>query len=406
MNWRSKRLWLAVLLVLTLVGVFALRAAQGKAVQTASVSAGPLVQTVVVSGRVLSPAQIEIGSVVTGRVGRVLVTEGDKVEAGKLLIELERDELAAALHQAQATVTSAKARLANVAEVGLVTAEEQLEQAAANRTWQEAELKRTRDLKAQGFISQARVDEAQRAYQVAASQHDAALTQVKAQRASGTQAREAQARYREALAAQELAQAKLNQTHIVASAPGVILARKVEPGDIVQPGKRLLTLAASGETRLTAQIDEKNLPLVNVGSTATVAADAFPQQRFGAELYYLAPGVDVQRGTVEARFRVPQPPTHLRADMTVSIEIAGANKPRALTVPATALRNPSGDGASVLVLADGVATAKAVKVGLRGSNRIEIVDGVAEGDVVVLDASVTPGTRVRAAGGDAGSAKP
>ena len=104
--------------------------------------------------------------------------------------------------------------------------------------------------------------------------------------------------------------------------------RAVEPGDIVSPGKRLLVVNSSGETRLTAQIDEKNLPYLKIGQAARASSEAFPERSFAARLYYISPGVDITRGSVEARFRVPEPPDYLRADMTVSIDIGVARKER------------------------------------------------------------------------------
>ncbi len=98
-------------------------------------------------------------------------------------------------------------------------------------------------------------------YLIAKSHYEAAQIQIKAQRGSGTQTREAVAKLSEASAARELAAAKLAQTQLRASADSFVLTRQVEPGDIVQPGKTLLTLATIGETRITAQIDEKNFPI-------------------------------------------------------------------------------------------------------------------------------------------------
>ena len=127
-----------------------------------------------------------------------------------------------------------------------------------------------------------------------------------------------------------------------------------------------------------------------------MSADAFPNQRFDAVLDTLAPGIDAQRGTVEAKFRVASPPPYLRSDMTVSIDIAVADKERALVVPAAALREATSPEPSVLVLRDGVATRVGVKPGARTSSQVEILAGLAPGDPVIADPSVAPGDRVRA----------
>ena len=143
---------------------------------------------------------------------------------------------------------------------------------------------------------------------MAKSQLETARTQAKAVGARGVQAQEAVTRLAEAIAARELAESKLAQTTIRASVPGTVLVRAVEPGDIVSPGKRLLMLNSAGETRLTAQIDEKNLPYLKVGQQAVASSEAFPDKTFAAALYYVSPVVDVTRGSVETRFRVAEPP--------------------------------------------------------------------------------------------------
>ena len=95
---------------------------RGIAVDVAQVREQSLVQTVVATGRVMSPARVEIGSVITGRVVEVAVREGDKVQAGQTLIALERSELAASLKQADAAEQSARTRLDNVSALGIATA--------------------------------------------------------------------------------------------------------------------------------------------------------------------------------------------------------------------------------------------------------------------------------------------
>lgn len=377
---------------LTVLGV---RRARGVTVEVIPVQTRPLVQTVIATGRVMSPARVDIGSVITGRVARVLVEEGDRVKAGQVLIELENHELAAALRQAEANEQQARVRVATVTEVGLATATETLTQARATLDWSEQELRRHQDLLAEGVLSRARFEEVERSYRVAKSQHEAAQTQVKAQRQSGAQTREAAAKLAEAIAARELAAAKLAQTQLRASAASTVLTKQAEPGDIVQPGKTLLTLATAGETRITAQIDEKNLPYLTLGESALASADAFPDGKFSAELYYLAPSVDAERGTVEARFRVLDPPAHLRADMTLTVEVRAAHKEHAVIVPLDAVRGASSGSPTLLTVLNGKVVSQPVVVGMQAGGNVEILRGLQAGQYVVINTTVSPGTRVR-----------
>ena len=394
----SRKNILRIILVLAAAGVagyFGLKKLQGPTVEVARVQAGPFEHSIVVSGRVQAPNRIEIGSVITGRVEKVLVEEGAQVKAGQPLILLETSELQAALEQARAADASAQARIATVRELTLPQSNDAVVQAEAQVQFAEDEYRRNRDLRDKGFISEARLQDLERLRAVAKSQLESARTQARAQEDRGVSAREAVMREQEARAARQIAESRLAQTTIRASLPGTVLVRTVEPGDIVSPGKRLLTINSSSETRLTAQIDEKNLPYLQTGQTAIASSEAFPERTFKAVLYYISPGVDTTRGSVEARFRVPEPPDYLRADMTVSIDIGVGRKPNALTVPSEAVRE-SGNSQSVQVVRDGTARSVKVETGIRTGTRTEILSGIAAGDAVVLTRGIDDGARVRA----------
>jgi len=367
---------------IALAAVLAYFAGRGPAVDVVRVETARITQSVVVSGRVLAPAKAEIGATITGRVQAVAVDEGAHVAAQALLVELEQAELAAALAQARATEAAAQTRIRQWRELGAPNTTELRAQAEANYRVAERDAQRQEQLFKQGFIGEARVEEARRAVAIAKSQLETARMTAAANSAEGAERR--------------LLEDQLAQTRIVAPSAGTILERNVEPGDIVQPGKRLMTLAQDGPTRLTALIDEKNLALVRLGQDALAAADAFPGQRFAATLDYLAPGIDVQRGTVEAKFSVPAPPPFLRADMTVSIDIGVADKEGALVVPAVAVHDAGLPEPWVLRLRDGRAERVAVRLGARSTGRIELVDGVVAGDSVVVSPGIEPGQRVRA----------
>jgi HlyD family secretion protein len=383
-----------VLVAIGAAGFFAMKKMQGPVVEVAQAQAGPFEHSIVVSGRVQAPNRIEIGSVITGRVEKVLVEEGAVVQAGQPLILLETSELKAALDQARAADSSAQARVSTVRELSLPQSNDAVVQAQAQLQFAEDEYRRNRELRDKGFISEARVQDLERLRAVAKSQLESARTQAKAQGSRGVAAREAALREQEARAAREMAESKLAQTTIRASLPGTVLVRTVEPGDIVSPGKRLLTINSSSETRLTAQIDEKNLLYLKIGQAALASSEAFPDRNFKALLYYISPGVDTTRGSVEARFRVPQPPEYLRADMTVSIDIGVGRKERALTVPAEAVRE-SGSTSTVQLVRDGSVRSARVEIGVRAGSRYEILSGIAEGDAVVLTRGIEDGTRVR-----------
>ena len=203
---------------------------------------------------------------------------------------------------------------------------------------------------------------------------------------------------RQASASVVQAQNRLRQLREVqAPVAGTLIARNVEVGDVVQPGKVLMTLSPQGRTQLVVEIDEKNLGVLALGQQGLASADAFPLQRFPVELAYINPGVNAQTGAVEVKLDVPVPPPGLRQDMTVSVDIAVARRPKALLVPSDAVHDAAAAAPWVLRVEEGHAVRRPVRLGLRSGTFGEVLDGLAEGDrVIAAEAPVTAGDRVRA----------
>ena len=259
----------------------------------------------------------------------------------------------------------------------------------------EAELGRTQDLLAKGFVSTARLDEAQRALAVAQAQQAGARAQRAAIADAGTDVAQAEAQLALARSTTAAARARLAQTTLTAPADARVLSRLVEPGQIVQPSKALMSLALAGPLLLEAQVDERYLEQLQVGQVASVVADAFPGQRFAARVQSIAPLVDAQRGAIEVKFAPQDAPAFLREDMTLSIEVETARRERALAVPVAALRIDAADNANVLLARDGRVKQRAVRLGLRTLDAAEVLEGLAAGDVVLLGPPLKPGSRVR-----------
>ena len=156
-----------------------------------------------------------------------------------------------------------------------------------------------------------------------------------------------------------------------------------------------MVLSRNGRTQITAQIDEKNLGLLRVGQTAVGSADAYPEKSFPARLTTVVPAVDPQRGTVEARCDVSDPPSYLVPDMTVSLEIEVARHARVVSLPSEAVRDAS-TTPWVLVARDGRAVRQNITLGIRGSGASEITSGLKEGEIVVSGVEkISVGSRIR-----------
>ncbi len=395
---RRPRVLLFVFLLLAVLTAIAIRQSGGSAIEALTVQQGDIRQSVVASGKVRSPQRSEIAAQVAAQVRSVAVREGQQVAASDPLIELDDRELRAAAEQARAQLQQSELRLAQLQHLTQPLAQENIRQSEANLAQAKRHFDRVETLVGKGFYSTTQLDEARRALTLAQSQFHASQLQAQSSARGGSDFQLAEAGVAQARAALALAESRLAYTRILAPRAGTILARLVEPGDSVQPGKTLLTLSPAGDTELVVQIDEKNLRLLALDQIAQVSADAWPDQRFPARLSFISPAVDALRGSVEVRLRVDNPPDYLKQDMTVSIDITTGEKKGVVLLPLEALRGIPGD-TWVLVVRDGRATRQVVETGLRNAGQTEILSGLATGEAVIpaSNARLQEGDNVRLA---------
>ncbi len=342
-----------------------------------------LVQSVVATGRVRSLSTARLGSAVSGTVNRVAVREGDRVRPGQVLLQLDDAEARAQLLQAEAARRQAEAGLAGIGEVRALVAAANLR--SAEVVFQKAALdyQRTQRLVAAGATSTEQLDLANQVLAAARSQRDIAMAQKDATAGAGSERRGSEATLAEAVAAVALARARLANTRITAPGAGRVLTRDVEPGDAIQSGRVVLTLALDGTTQLVAVPDEKDVARLREGQLATASAEAFPEQTFAARVVYVAPAIDPEQGTVEIRLDVDRAPAYLRPDMTVSVQVETARRPNALVLPSSAIRDVVTPAPWVMVIRDGRVVRLPVTLGIRSEQSAEILTGPAEGDRVV-----------------------
>lgn len=400
----SRRITIVALVIVALVVALGMGwwLTRAPGVPAINLRLAPLVRTLQFSARVATTSRVDVGSTLTGRVVSVGVLEGAQVKQGDLLIRLESDELKAALAQALANEQQAAAKLSGLRSTGRSTAQSAVMQADSVLLAAQADFQRTKTLVEKEFLSEARLDEAKRALAVAQAQLASAQAQRVANTDQGTDIAQAQAQLALASSATSAAKARLAQATLLSPADAKVLSRLVEPGQIVQPGRALMRLALNSPLQMVAQVDERYLEQLQVGQTATALADAYPDQRFMVKVQSISPLVDAQRGAIEVKFSlVQQAPAFLREDMTLSIEVETARRERTLVVPVSALRNASSASGSagssvVFIERDGRAEERKVRLGLRTLNAAEVLEGLTEGDLVLLGAAPKPGERVHA----------
>ena len=374
---------LVILLACTAI-YFVRNVVLGTPIDVQYATTGELTQTLVASGRILTPQRISIAAETIGRVVGIPVIEGQAVNQGQLLIQLNDADERANVANAHAAILQAKAKLRQLREVILPSANQSLSQANSNVEQLRRQLARTTELKQKGFISPAQLDIAKRDFDVANSQVNAARLQVQTNQASGSDLALASAAIAQANANLKLANVKLKEDTILAPTDGTLISRSVEAGDIVQAGKELMVLATNGPTQIAVLLDEKNIAKIALNQRALASADAFAGQRFNAVVSYINPGIDATRGSVEIKLLVNKPPSYIRQDMTVSVDIITAHRTNALLIPTATLHDASSNAPWVMVVRNKHAERQSVKLGLRGDNQVEVLEGLKTGEALIM----------------------
>ena len=237
--------WLVLLLVLAVIGGWALMGWRGPLLPAYRVVSAPLQQNVVATGRVAAVSSAKVGSEVVGVVRDVYVEEGDVVAAGQVLVQLRDDD-------PLARVREGRAALEHLAVARRPQAEARLRQAQARLEQAQREAQRRKVLLAANAIPRESKEQADQA--LATAQADAEQVRLEVQSLQEGQTEEIILRQR-LLAAE----AALQKTTLRAGSNGAVVRRQVEPGDLVQPGAVLLEVARAGEIEIIVPVDERNL---------------------------------------------------------------------------------------------------------------------------------------------------
>ena len=347
-------------------------------ITVAAVSRQPLAAYLQGTSTVESPAQVQVLAKAAGLAARVVVEEGQQVERGQLLTQLEDDEARLALDRAR--IELSEAELAYTSLVHLDQKEAQLELQRARLTAQEAleNYRRILAMERRGLASQRDVEVAQTQKSIA----DVAVQQAQ-NRLQYKTIDDARFRHERAKTALQEAELQLSYTTITAPISGVISARLVVPGQFVTANQPIVTIVDT--TRLIARtfLPEKMSAQVQVGQAARVAVEALPNEPFPARVELISPVIDAESGTFKVTVEILKPQPALKPGMFVTVFIRVAERQNALVIPKRALTFDRSKP-TVYRLRDGRAYQVPVTLGLVDGDQVEVLSGLTEGNQVVV----------------------
>lgn len=291
-------------------------------VEAAKVAAGPLSERVTAVGSLASNESVVVRPEIAGRVVEIAFKEGQPVKKGDLLIKLDDSINRAELAESEAKLELAKRNFARIEELYA------------------------------GKI------------------------------ATGRSRDEARSNLDVGTAAVELAKVRLAKTSISAPFDGIAGLRRVSIGDYVTAGEDLFNLEEIDPIKVDFRASEKFLPAIRAGQSIEISVDAYPGRIFKGEVYAIDPRIDAAGRSVVIRASVDNDERLLRPGLFARVTLLLELKPKALTLPEQAIV-PRGNAQFVYKVVDGKAKQIKVEIGTRRDGRVEIVKGLAQGDVVV-----------------------
>lgn len=288
-------------------------------------------------GVVQAAEQINISLDFSGVVKRVLVEEGDSVERGQLLLELDTEKQQLRVRQAAEAVQKAHSAM---------------EEARLN-------LERRRKLAERETVSREVLDNAELALNRAAAD------------------------YREALASQQLAERILADSHVTSPVNGVVEKESVESGEAVMAGSNLLTLQAADSLEVRVWIGEGDVPYINKGDQATVTLSSLPGRQIEAIVESVGVNAHSSTGNYPVELIIEPETGLVRPGMTATVDIQGVLYPDVLLLPEAGLVD-RGRRKVVFIVRDGVAQRVEPILGAGFSDRLLILSGLDAGDQVII----------------------
>jgi len=377
----------SIVVVIAAVSGFALQSRGKKPTTVGTAKAGRhrIVQRVSATGKIRPKTSVDISADVSAKILKLPVVEGQWVEKGTFLAELDRDRYLAAVESAVANVSSAEANAALVKE---------------NMDRTQREYARSKELLGQGVESQSDFDRKQADYQVEVARYKSVQDQVKQAAAALKQARD-----------------DLSKTTIYAPMAGTISSLNKEQGEIAlgsQFQKDVIMVVADLKVmEARVNVDENDIGSVALGQKAEIEVDALPDQTLGGVVSQISNSANVsgtgttdQKTEFEIRITITDPPRTLRPGMTATAEVITKTEDSTLSVPiqsvavrtldqltrkgekrkdAAARYQADKDGfvEMVFCVEGGKAIARQVKTGIQSEDLIQILDGIREGDEIV-----------------------
>jgi len=357
--------------------------------------------TAVSSGTVEAKVDSIISSEFMGSVMKINFDEGDAVQEGDLVVELDTRELDAQVKVAEANLAAGQARLEQArvaADIQDTIAETELAQAEAQLRNAEEEFDRAESLLEEGVVAKSFHDQARLARDVARERFVAAKKNELQKRIRHEEIKSAEANVEQLKSSLEYMKAQLAKAKVTAPFRGVIAEILVEIGESMASGSAgtlmmrtpLFRLVNMDTMTVRAPIDEVDSDAVKLGMDARVTLEPFPDKELRSEVTFIAPVVKTtleQNRTVDIEVELKEGLAVCRPGMSADVTVVLSSKDNVLYVPTDAVMSKP-DGDFVYTMNDGRVVSRRVELGLSNWDTSEVISGINQAEPVIVSLDV------------------
>ena len=339
-------------------------------------------------------AEVRVGARISGKVERLYTNIGDMVKKGQVIAELEKADLQAKVNQQAAELRIAEAKLSAIKSLRpreIQRAEAEVSQWQATVELNHKELARQEELLKQDFTSQQARDRAKEQLSVSEARLAAAQEGLNLTKAGYEEdLKQAAVEVERAEATLDDAKIQLSYAAIAAPISGVIGSVSTQEGETVAAGLNaptFVTIIDLGRLQVDAFVDEVDIGKVQPHQKVVFTVDSFPSREFEGKVVAIYPKAVIQENVVTYDVVVEITDKYdglLRPEMTASVTILLEAREGALTIPIKAVKRDRGKSI-VYVLSDGQPQPREIKAGWKDSSWIEVLSGLEEGEVVLLE---------------------
>jgi RND family efflux transporter MFP subunit len=319
-------------------------------VDMAPASRHEVIDYVTVVGNLIGQATVDVVPRVGGRIDSIPVKLGDRVARGQTIAKIEDDQIKEQINQRMASLEVNKANVT----------QRESDAKLAETIFQRMKVQYDRDL-----LSKQLLEDAEAKYNTAVSNVGVAKAQLVQMQSSVDELK-----------------ITLANTTVTSPVDGFVSKRVLDQGAFAGANTVILSVVDIGIVRMVANLVEKDVKRVQPGVSALVEVDAFPGEQFTGQVSRVAPVFDPATRTAPMEIEVPNPGFRLKPGMYARVRLTVDRRPNALTVPRGAVADLEGKR-GVFMLENGVARFHEVKTGLQDNERVEVLEGLTEGQRVV-----------------------